>query len=84
MSETDGLPALREAPWQSSRLLHRIDPTRNMRRFYRLEILPDLFGGVILKREWNRIGARGQSKARWFDDPLSLALHWRTGNRRFS
>jgi predicted DNA-binding WGR domain protein len=73
MRETDGLSALQESPGQSfahsCRLLHRIDPARNMRRFYRLEILPDLFGGVILKREWGRIGARGQSKARWFDDP---------------
>ena len=28
--------------------LRRIDPTRNMRRFYRLDIEPDLFGGVRL------------------------------------
>lgn len=57
----------------ASALLHRIDPARNMRRFYRLEILPDLFGGVILKREWGHIGARGQSKARWFEDPAAAS-----------
>ena len=28
--------------------LHRIDPTQNMRRFYRLDMQPDLFGGVLL------------------------------------
>ena len=27
--------------------LRRIDPTRNMRRFYRLDIAPDLFGGFL-------------------------------------
>ena len=28
--------------------LRRIDPSRNMRRFYRLDVQPDLFGGVLL------------------------------------
>ncbi|UOA29517.1 WGR domain-containing protein [Pseudosulfitobacter sp. DSM 107133] len=31
-----------------------------MRRFYRMSIQPDLFGGASLVREWGRIGARGQ------------------------
>jgi len=38
--------------------LHRIDATRNMRRFYRLDVQPDLFGGFFLWRPWGRIGAR--------------------------
>ena len=41
--------------------LHRIDPTQNMRRFYRLDMQPDLFGGVLLVRQWGRIGAEGRS-----------------------
>jgi predicted DNA-binding WGR domain protein len=41
-------------------LLRRIDPDRNMRRYYRLSVEPDLFGGASLVREWGRIGARGQ------------------------
>ena len=41
--------------------LHRIDPTRNMSRFYRLDVQPDLFGGVLLVKEWGRIGARGRT-----------------------
>ena len=41
--------------------MRRIDPARNMRRFYRLSIQPDLFGGASLVREWGRIGARGSS-----------------------
>jgi len=40
--------------------LHRIDRARNMRRFYRLDVQPDLFGGVLLVRQWGRIGARGR------------------------
>ena len=31
-----------------------------MRRFYRLDVQPDLFGGVLLVKEWGRIGARGR------------------------
>jgi predicted DNA-binding WGR domain protein len=39
--------------------LHRIDDAKNMRRFYRLDTQPDLFGGVFLMKEWGRIGSRG-------------------------
>lgn len=48
--------------------LKRIDPERNMRRFYRMTIQPDLFGGVSVVREWGRIGARGQVKVERHDD----------------
>ncbi len=40
--------------------LHRIDAARNMARFYRLDIQPNLFGGVSLMKEWGRIGSRGR------------------------
>jgi predicted DNA-binding WGR domain protein len=40
--------------------LIRIEPARNMRRFYRLDVQPDLFGGFAVVKEWGRIGARGQ------------------------
>lgn len=40
--------------------MRRVDPARNMRRFYRMSIQPDLFGGASLVREWGRIGSRGQ------------------------
>ena len=39
--------------------LRPIDPAKNMRRFYRLDTQPDLFGGVFLMKEWGRIGAPG-------------------------
>ncbi len=40
--------------------LFRIDGARNMRRFYCLDVQPDLFGGVLLVKQWGRIGARGR------------------------
>lgn len=40
--------------------MRRIDPARNMRRFYRLSVQRDLFGCASLVREWGRIGFRGQ------------------------
>jgi len=40
--------------------LRRVDPARNMSRFYRLDMQPDLFGGVLLVKEWGRIGAHGR------------------------
>jgi predicted DNA-binding WGR domain protein len=40
--------------------LHRIDPTRNMARFYRLSSTPSLFGDICLVREWGRIGRPGR------------------------
>lgn len=41
-------------------LLHRIDPDQNMARFYRVEVLGDLFGAITVERCWGRIGGRGQ------------------------
>jgi predicted DNA-binding WGR domain protein len=38
-----------------------------MRRFYRLDVQPDLFGGVLLLKEWGRIGTQGRSVGERFD-----------------
>jgi predicted DNA-binding WGR domain protein len=40
-------------------ILRRVDPARNMARFYRMQMQPTLFGGVTLIREWGRIGQAG-------------------------
>jgi predicted DNA-binding WGR domain protein len=40
--------------------LRRIDPARNMQRFYRLHVQPDLFDTFTLVREWGRIGRGGR------------------------
>ncbi|HTW72940.1 MAG TPA: WGR domain-containing protein [Acetobacteraceae bacterium] len=44
--------------------LHRIDPARNMRRFYRLDLQRDLFGTWDLIREWGRQTGQGIRAAR--------------------
>ena len=40
-------------------ILRRIDPARNMLRFYRLDLQADLFGAWGVVREWGRIGRAG-------------------------
>ncbi|OEC96876.1 WGR domain-containing protein [Rhizobium sp. YK2] len=40
----------------------RLDPARNMARFYALELSEDLFGQIWLERRWGRIGTLGQMK----------------------
>lgn len=54
-------------------LLYRIDPSRNMARFYRLSIQPTLFGGSSLVRNWGRIGTEGRLKVELFDTPGQAA-----------
>lgn len=46
--------------------LSKIDPAKNMRRFYRLSVEPTLFGDFALVREWGRVGAkRGRTREEW-------------------
>ncbi len=40
--------------------LRRVDPARNMRRFYSLDVERDLFDRVVLVRRWGRIGTAGK------------------------
>jgi predicted DNA-binding WGR domain protein len=48
---------------QHSLTLYRIDPAKNMKRFYRLDIQRDLFGNHCLLRVWGRIGRPGQVRS---------------------
>lgn len=48
--------------------IERVDPEANMHRFYRLRLMPDLFGGVSLLREWGRIGTQGRYRIDLFAD----------------
>lgn len=63
---------------------HRIDKARNMRRFYRLSIEPDLFGGVLLMKAWGRIGTRGRVTAERHEGeaPALAALEKQAGCKR--
>jgi predicted DNA-binding WGR domain protein len=53
--------------------LRRIDPTRNLRRFYLLDVRHDLFGCVLLIKGWGRIGAHGRLVAEPFDSEALAA-----------
>ncbi|MCM2500838.1 WGR domain-containing protein [Neorhizobium galegae] len=48
-------------------LLTRRDPTRNMARFYVLNVEPDLFNGAALTRNWGRIGTKGRFRIDLFE-----------------
>jgi predicted DNA-binding WGR domain protein len=57
----------------TERLLHRIDPSRNMARFYALAIQPTLFGEISLLRAWGRIGTRGRRLVETYTDSEAAA-----------
>lgn len=40
----------------------RVDPDKNMARYYHMDVQPDLFGGWRFIREWGRIGRSGQMR----------------------
>ena len=40
--------------------MRRVEPARNMARFYSLDVERDLFGHVVLVRRWGRIGTAGK------------------------
>ena len=40
--------------------LHRIDPAKNMARFYAMEVQLDLFGAIMLMKQWGRLGTGGR------------------------
>lgn len=42
-------------------------PEANQHRFYRMEIVPGLFGDWGLVRNWGRIGSSGQTRTDWFE-----------------
>ena len=46
--------------------LQRVDPARNMARYYVIEVQTDLFGNTLARRSWGRIGTSGQTKAAVF------------------
>jgi predicted DNA-binding WGR domain protein len=54
--------------------LRRIDPARNMHRFYRLDVQPDLFGRVLLMKEWGRVGTHGRMMAECYESEALAAV----------
>lgn len=53
------------------RCLERVDPTRNMARFYAISLEPTLFGDIALVREWGRIGRPGRRRLDLFPSVAS-------------
>ena len=51
---------LQRSPVRQAVLLRRVDPESGAARFYSLVIERDLFGQVVLVRNWGRIGTRGR------------------------
>jgi predicted DNA-binding WGR domain protein len=66
--------------------LYRTDPARNMRRYYRLDMQPDLFGTWCVVREWGRIGRSGRVQMTAYPSPVeaeaALERHRLTKQRR--
>lgn len=48
--------------------LEKRQPAQKMARFYRMAVMPNLFGEWTLLREWGRIGQGGQVRMDWFAD----------------
>jgi predicted DNA-binding WGR domain protein len=67
-------------------VLYRIDASKRMHRFYRLDVQPDLFGQWCLMREWGRIGSTGQVRSSPFptaqEADAALNKHRRVKERR--
>lgn len=51
--------------------IERVDHDANMFRFYRLRLMPNLFGALL--REWGRIGTQGRHRIELFEDAGSAA-----------
>ena len=49
--------------------LTRVDPDRNMARYYAMSVQGTLFGEWSLVREWGRIGRGGQVRATPYPTP---------------
>lgn len=54
--------------FSSAAHLTRIEPAANMRRYYSLQIAPDLFGGYALTRSWGRIGLSSAMRIELYED----------------
>lgn len=54
--------------------LRRIRPERRERRFYRIDIVTDLFGTVLLRRSWGRIGTDGRLRSEPYADVAAARL----------
>ncbi len=52
-------------PAPGETILLRSDAAPDSGRFFRIEVSRDLFGGILITREWGLSGRRGQRMSRW-------------------
>jgi predicted DNA-binding WGR domain protein len=57
------MPDKLRSPIKHHLVLHRRNPEQGVARFYSLMIERDLFGRVVLVRNWGRIGTNGRERA---------------------
>lgn len=65
--------------------LVRVAPEKNLWRFYRMEVWPDLFSRALLMRQWGRIGTEGRRRLDAYSDPgaaLNALAKLARGKRR--
>ena len=63
--------------------LRRIDPDRNMARYYSVWLQQDLFGRICVFRSWGRFGTNGRTKVESFDSiEPAIALRERVERRK--
>ena len=65
--------------------LEKRDQRKRQARFYRMAVLPNLFGEWKLERQWGRIGQGGQIRMDWYDqeeDAVAALVHLETTKRR--
>ncbi len=55
-------PPVQLALFPESASLARVKPEKNVWRYYRVEVWPDLFGRALLMRQWGRIGTEGRRR----------------------
>ena len=60
----------------------RVDPTRNLSRYYALAIEPTLFGETAVMRRWDRIRSRGGEKSSVFATEPEAAIDFLAIARR--
>ena len=50
--------------------IERIDPSKNMARYYVVSLSETLLNDICVARRWGRIGTRGQEKRHYFTQEL--------------
>ncbi len=77
------------SPIRHHLVLHRRKPEQGVARFYALIIERDLFGRVVLVRNWGRIGTNGREQVEEFASEIEAGqaleaiarAKWRRGYR---